>query len=106
MSGTAANRWEDSRPPDGDDWNTLHEDVVATCEDVLPRLATASALQGALQWLLDDMNDAGETHGETGEIFDSVEEAAAALVEAGGFLSWYSKEQAAAYRAKQQENND
>lgn len=91
----------DAIPPEGQDWSDLYTDVVATCENVLPRLATASALQGALQWLLDDMNDADETHGETGEIFDSVEEAAAALVEAGGFLSWYTPDQAAAYRAKQ-----
>lgn len=54
----------------------------------------------ALQWLLDDLHTAGETHGVDGRIFDSVENAAAALVEAGGHLSWYSLEDARAYRQR------
>lgn len=59
--------------------------------------APTSPLRDALQWLLDDLNDAGETHADDGSIFDSVE-AAAALVEAGGALNWYSREDAEAFR--------
>lgn len=55
-------------------------------------------LKSALQWLLDDMHDAGETHDEGSTLYDSVEHAAAALVEAGGTLNWYTAEDARNYR--------
>lgn len=59
-------------------------------------------LVAALQWLLDDMHTAGETHDNVrGDIFDSVEEAAATLVEAGGNLNWYSTADAQAYRRRE-----
>lgn len=59
--------------------------------------AQAPAMKSALQWLLDDMFAAGETHSPSGEMFDTVEAAAAALVNAGGSLPWYSSELAKAY---------
>lgn len=63
-------------------------------------------MKSALQWLLDDMHDAGETHNAQGDIFDSVEDAAAALVEAGGNLNWYTAENAEAYRARSAAQNE
>lgn len=54
----------------------------------------------ALQWLLDDMHDAGETHEASGNIFDSVGNAASALIHAGGKLGWFSAEDAKHYRLK------
>jgi hypothetical protein len=61
----------------------------------------ASPLLSALQWLLDDLHDADETHSDGGVIYDSVEHAAAALVEAGGSLNWYSLDDAKAYRRRE-----
>ncbi|WP_238121995.1 MULTISPECIES: hypothetical protein [unclassified Xanthobacter] len=59
-------------------------------------------LQAAMQWLLDSMHDAGETHDpQTRAIYDSVEDAAAALVEAGGHLNWYSPADARGYRLRE-----
>lgn len=65
-------------------------------------------LARALQWLLDEMHDADETHHPSVDpnapdapIYDSVENAAAALIENHGSLYWYSAERAAAFRAKQ-----
>lgn len=64
--------------------------------------AGALAMKAALQWLLDDMHDAGETHNNQtcafgtvapGAIFDSVECAAKALVAVGGKLAWYPPKQ-------------
>lgn len=43
-----------------------------------------SRLRSALQWMLDDLDDAGETRSETGEVYDSVQNAADALAAAGG----------------------
>lgn len=50
----------------------------------------ATDLQSAMQWLLDDMHDAGETHFSETVPFDSVENAARALINAGGVLNWYN----------------
>lgn len=74
-----------------------------TVAEVAPARAAECAvrLEHALQWLLDSLHDAGETHDEDGSIFDAVEDAAAALVEAGGHLNWYSVEDAEAYRARE-----
>lgn len=47
-------------------------------------LAMVLELRGALQWLLDDMTDAGEAFSEAGAPFDSVANARDVLVEAGG----------------------
>lgn len=58
-------------------------------------------LHAAMQWLLDCLHDAGETHGDDGTIHDCVEHAAAALVEAGGHLNWYSAADARAYRLRE-----
>lgn len=47
-----------------------------------------TALVGAVQWLLDDMNDAGETRDKkTGTVYDSVQFTAKALKECGGKVS-------------------
>lgn len=69
-------------------------DIVARVE------RDTSDMLAGLQWLLDDMNDARETHDENGDVFDSVEDAAAALIHAGGNLNWYSAEDAERYRMK------
>jgi hypothetical protein len=50
----------------------------------------AADLRAALQWLLDDMHAAGNTHGADGIVlFDSVDNAARALVAAGAALAWF-----------------
>lgn len=88
--------------------------IQAIAADRLAEIARLTKLihiaQGGLQWLLDDMHDAGETHVPAdlsrapdfhGVIFDSVEHAAAALIDIGGVgVGWYTPEQAAAYREK------
>ncbi|WP_127088361.1 hypothetical protein [Aquabacter cavernae] len=51
----------------------------------------------AMQWLLDTLNDAGESHDEKGQIYDSVEYAAASLVSLSGNLNWYGQDDAYAY---------
>ena len=91
---------------------TVHDDLVALerligttdkrglgdMRTIIKRAQSdAGCLISALQWLLDDMSDADETHSPTGIIFASVECAAAALVNAGGSLPWYTPEQAKAY---------
>lgn len=76
------------------------DDAVLTDTRSAPTAGSTQAdLIAALQWLLDDMDDAGETH-DSGVLFDSVENAAAHLVAAGGSLAWYSHERAKAYLAK------
>lgn len=77
------------------------EFVASLLRPRLPAPNPSDGLRDALQWLLDDLHDADQTHGEDGEIFDSVEDSAAALIEAGGALNWYSAEDARAYRARQ-----
>lgn len=64
-------------------------------------LTAAPAMVSAIQWLLTEMRDAGETHGPGGDIYGCVEEAAATVAEAGGALSWFSVEDAVAYRARE-----
>jgi hypothetical protein len=64
-------------------------EVPAPDEPPPPMAHYALQMRNALQWLLDDMRDAGETHSADGVIFDSVENAARSLVAAGGFLRWY-----------------
>ena len=61
----------------------------------------ALSMRAALQWLLDDMDDAGETRSETGEMFDSVEYAVVSLIEAGGSFDGYTIEDAIAYRKRE-----
>lgn len=67
------------------------------------QLQEALQLKSALQWLLDEMWTAGETHDPaTEQIYDCVEDAAAALVEAGGRLEWYSLEDLLRYRGSRE----
>ena len=68
-------------------WATIPESWLGTPEEKAERaelLAMVLELRGALQWLLDDMTDAGEAFSESGEVFDSVANARDVLVKAGG----------------------
>ena len=49
-------------------------------------LSGARELRSALQWLLDDLSDAGEdANPETGDVYDSVQSAREILVKYGGY---------------------
>ncbi len=93
---------EDPRPPTGDDWNELSAQVRGQERIVYPDAPDA---RGALQWLIDDMHDAGETRNTIGRkgdvieyaIHDSVVCAARALVNLGGSLDWFTPEESARY---------
>lgn len=61
-----------------------HHQAVKSLADTNQNLVTA------MQWLLNDLHDQGDTHDESGTLYESVENAAAALVAAGGNLSWYT----------------
>ncbi len=66
-----------------------HVFVDTNAAPVTGTIPDAVDLKSAMQWLLDDMHDAGETHNENDTPFDSVESAARALLNAGGVLNWY-----------------
>lgn len=72
------------------------EEALRLAEGKAAATTPPDPLKVALQWLLDDMHDAGETHGTDNMIYDSVANAAAALILAGGNLSWYTMPQALA----------
>jgi len=74
---------------------------VAAERDRIKLQEAAPAMRAALQWLLDDMDDAGETRSKTGKLFDSVEYAVVALTEAGGSFHGYTVEDAIAYRKRE-----
>jgi len=68
-------------------WAMIPDTWLGTPEEKAERaklLSLVLEMRGALQWLLDDMTDAGEAFGPTGEPFDSVAEARKVLVKAGG----------------------
>jgi len=69
--------------------------------DKLALAEAAPAMRAALQWLLEDMDCAGETHSATGEMFDSVEYAVVALIEARGSFDGYTVDDAIAYRERE-----
>jgi len=77
-------------PPTGDDWNELFSEIG----EHNTRLAFPDApdARSALQWLLDDMADAGETHNDDGRIYDSVVCAARTLVNLGGMVPWFDRD--------------
>lgn len=60
-------------------------------------LSGVRELRSALQWLLDDMTDAGEdANPETGDVYDSVQSAREILVKYGGYAHDNRDQQTAA----------